>query len=64
MITQQNPDIEQSTISVKIIRANGRVEDYGIVAGFHKNKIKHVAMQISIYLRRFIKGLIYGFSSC
>ena len=46
--------VRSASISVKVIRADGRVEDHGTVAFFHKNPLYRWAYRV----RRAIKRMM------
>ena len=46
--------VRSASISVKVIRADGRVEDHGTVAFFHKNPLYRWAYRV----RRAIKRML------
>jgi hypothetical protein len=48
--TMANSGIEQSSLSMVIIRANGEREDLGVVSYYHKNPIKRIMFKIKKFL--------------
>lgn len=38
--------VREATIEVKVIRANGDVEDRGVVSYYHKNPLKRLAWRL------------------
>ena len=46
--------VRSASISVKVIRADGRVEDHGTVAFFHKNPLYRWAYRV----RRAVKRMM------
>lgn len=44
-------------IQAVVTRANGDVEDYGVVAGWDKDIFKHILLQIQIYITRLKREL-------
>lgn len=51
------PELSKATIKhfdihAKVIRADGNVEDYGIIAGWDKNIFKHFLLQLQIVITR------------
>lgn len=59
-IMKQRAKIQHFDIQAKVIRANGDIEDYGVIAGFDKNPIKHLLLQIKILITRV--KIKYGLS--
>lgn len=53
-------DIKKMTIQATIIRANGDIEHYGTISGFHKNKFYNAIMQIYIKLHRYMTEIKLG----
>lgn len=51
-IIQQRAKIKHFDIQAKVIRANGNIEDYGVIAGWDKNPIKHIVLKIKILITR------------
>jgi hypothetical protein len=47
-------DIKKMIIEAKIIRANGSVEDYGVVSIYHKNKLRNLLAQVYVRIHRLI----------
>lgn len=43
-----------AAIRVKVIRANGRVEDHGVVAFYHRNPLYRWAYRVRRAIRRFL----------
>jgi hypothetical protein len=48
-------NIKQATMGLKIIRANGAVEDLGVVAVYHKNPIKRLVHGVYVKVRTFFR---------
>lgn len=46
-----NIPINSLVVEAVITRADGTIESLGIIAGKHKNPIKHYLMQLSIWYR-------------
>ena len=38
--------VREATIAVKVIRADGTVEDHGVVSFYHKNPIKRILWRL------------------
>jgi len=38
--------VREATIAVKVIRADGTVEDHGVVSYYHKNPIKRILWRL------------------
>lgn len=53
-------DIKKMTIEAKIIRADGRVEDYGVVSIYHKNKLRNLLAQVYVRIHRLITEIKIG----
>lgn len=49
-------DVKSAETSVVIIRADGRIEDLGVVAYYHKNPIKRLIWNAKRLIKLFIKG--------
>ncbi len=47
---------KQLSITAVVTRANGTVEDLGVISYWHKNPFKRLAWGVSRLFRRFIKG--------
>lgn len=47
-------DAKSASIRVKVIRANGRIEDHGVVAFYHKNPIKRWAFKAVRAIKRML----------
>lgn len=52
--------IKHFEIEAKVIRKNGKIENYGVIAGFDKNIFKNALLQLKIYLTRL--KIKYGIS--
>ncbi len=56
-LQQSNPGVnlsgrvKQATLEITVNRVSGKKEDLGIVAGYHKNPIRHYLMQLGIWFR-------------
>lgn len=48
--------VSQVSVEAKVIRADGRVEDLGVVAFWHRNPFKRLAWRIGQLLRKIIGG--------
>lgn len=47
--------VRKATLEVTINRANGTKEHLGVIAGYHRNPIINLAMQIAIKTRGLIR---------
>ena len=45
-------DVKEAEMSIQIIRANGTIEDLGVVSYYHKNPLKRWAFK----LKQLLKG--------
>lgn len=45
--------LKSMTLEATVIRANGDIEPQGIIAGFHKNIFKNIALWMKIKYDRF-----------
>lgn len=53
-----NSPLKEAEISIKVIRANGSVEDMGVVSYYHKNPLKRWAWHIKRYFERYFGQLM------
>lgn len=52
--------VKSFMIEAKIIRANGNIENRGLVSAKHTNPIKHILLQIKIAVNRLLSEIRYG----
>ena len=50
--------IKQQTLEAKVIRADGSVEDLGVIAFYHRNPLRRLAWGLSQLLRGKRPGVI------
>ena len=50
-----NSGIKEVSFSAKIIRADGTVEDLGVVAQYSKNPIKNLFFKLKRFLKKLLK---------
>lgn len=51
-IMDQRAKLKHFDIQAVVTRANGDIEDYGVVAGWDRNIFKHMLLQVKIYITR------------
>lgn len=56
MLDPAKVKVSQRTISAVITRADGTVEDLGVIHFYHRNPLRRFAWRLS----QFLKGLRYG----
>ena len=59
MIETTNQDVQSATLEIQVIRANGTIENHGLVAAYHKNKLKNALLQVHIKIRRVYTWLMF-----
>jgi hypothetical protein len=52
--------IQDATLSIRVIRADGTIEDYGIVAFYHKNPIVRFAWKRLKFTRNYLLNKYRG----
>jgi hypothetical protein len=58
---QVNTEPKMTSLSIKVLRANGKVEDYGLVSYTHRNKfIQWFYQKIVINYYAIKRAILYG----
>ena len=52
-LNQTNVNVKQMELSARIIRADGTVEELGVINYWHRNPIKRFIWRIKQWLQRF-----------